>query len=177
LPFPDLHIAGLDQETLLVMSEVQLPMKLFHEIYSPRFWAKVRRTLDDACWEWQASLMCGGYGAFNWEGKTLKAHRIAWAHEYGEIPEGMNVCHRCDNRICCNPAHLFLGTHLDNARDRNSKGRQARGANQPQAKLTEDRVRAIRADNRFHRDIAKAFGISKALVSFIKCKKAWRHVA
>lgn len=98
-----------------------------------RFWAKVDKSGGpDACWIWTASKVPSGYGSFGVNGRLFGAHRIAWVLENGQIPHdgsyhGMCVCHKCDNPACCNPAHLFLGTNMDNARDREKKGR----GNQP----------------------------------------------
>jgi hypothetical protein len=89
-----------------------------------------------------------------------------------------HVCHRCDNPPCLNPDHLFLGSHADNMRDAQSKGRlyRAIGGRHPQAKLTEDQARAILADTRPLRDIASAYGITISAVSDIRCRRTWRHV-
>lgn len=144
------------------------------------FWSKVDNcSAPNGCWLWVASTS-KGYGDFRVGGKTLKAHRVAWSMAHGQIPHdggthGICVCHNCDNPLCCNPAHLFLGTNADNMRDKKEKGRQAhghthgsktmperlargvkngafthperlaRGERQGLAKLTEDIVRAIRA--------------------------------
>ena len=102
-----------------------------HPQYTPkdvsRFWSKVNRTDNpNDCWEWNASRVSGGYGQAIRFGKSSVAHRVAWELTQGPIPEGIFVCHRCDNRLCCNPAHLFLGTARDNNRDKMDKGR-ARG--------------------------------------------------
>jgi hypothetical protein len=97
-----------------------------------RFWKKVAKRGISDCWLWTAGKQPAGYGQFHVGGRVggrpHGAHRIAWTHAFGPIPEGMHVCHRCDVPACVNPAHLFLGTHGDNMRDKVSKGRQAKGA-------------------------------------------------
>lgn len=90
-----------------------------------RFWAKVDRRGPDDCWEWTAGCNRKGYGKFSLDGATRQSHRISWELANGQIPEGLCVLHRCDNPPCCNPAHLFLGTHADNHADRSLKGRHA----------------------------------------------------
>lgn len=85
----------------------------------------------DACWEWRGGLDTGGYGHFNVPGdggrlRAARAHRMAWTLRHGD-PGESHVLHRCDNRLCVNPAHLFLGTNADNVADKVSKGRQAKG--------------------------------------------------
>lgn len=87
-----------------------------------RFWSKVDKSGD--CWEWVGYLNEKGYGKFRLNNKLQRAHRISYALKYGAIPEGMLVCHRCDNPKCVNPEHLFIGTTTDNARDSISKGRR-----------------------------------------------------
>lgn len=98
---------------------------MFSEKYIERFWSKVDRSGgEDACWEWQAGTFGGGYGKF-WIGfRLIRAHRFAWQIVNGEIPNGLEVCHDCDNPPCCNPKHLFPGTHQDNMGDMANKGRK-----------------------------------------------------
>jgi hypothetical protein len=144
-----------------------------------RFFAKVNKT--DSCWLWTGCRTAGKYGYFSL-GKLMPAHRASWLIHNGPIPEGQCVCHRCDNPICVNPAHLFLGTHKTNAEDRNGKRREARGERHGLAKLTEEDVRQIRAlvdPNRYHNGsstVARQFGIDRLTVNAIVHRKTWTHI-
>lgn len=91
-----------------------------------RFWAKVDRRSQDECWEWTASKSRDGYGKFWADGSMYSTHRLSFLMANGEIPEGLWVLHRCDNKPCVNPAHLFAGTREDNMLDMESKGRRKR---------------------------------------------------
>lgn len=102
-----------------------------------RFWSRVAVGEADECWEWRVAKNSDKYGNFWIHDRSWRAHRVAWILTYGPIPNGLLVCHKCDNPGCCNPYHLFLGTSKDNQIDSARKGRQA-------AKLTEEDVLKIR---------------------------------
>lgn len=140
-----------------------------------RFWAKVDKT--DSCWLWTGAKRSNGYGSFVWhEGDqrvNSRSHRYSWKLHYGEIPEGMYVCHHCDTPACVRPDHLFLGTNQDNMDDMMAKGR--RGT----ARLSPDLVRQIRNEARngaIHRAIARRFRVARSTVSQICRGETWRHV-
>lgn len=91
-----------------------------------RFLNKV--AFGDSCWEWQGHMYRCGYGQIKVKRKSWAAHRLSYSHFVGPIPEGLYVCHRCDNKKCVRPDHLFIGTHQDNMDDMKSKSRSAAGA-------------------------------------------------
>jgi hypothetical protein len=143
-------------------------------------------TLPDpsGCLLWTGAIRDAGYGvigAGGRGGKSLGAHRVAWELHKGPIPDGLHCLHRCDNPRCVNVDHLFLGTNQDNIADRVRKGRSKapifRGEDHAQAKLTDDDVRRIREDGRFQRVIAAEYGVGQALISKVKRREAWQHVA
>lgn len=102
------------------------------ETFLRRFWRRVAKADDEACWEWTGGRLQGkGYGRLGFRGKTGYAHRVSWIIANGEIPTGLFVLHRCDHPPCVNPAHLFLGDGDANMADMVAKGRQARGDRHP----------------------------------------------
>lgn len=136
------------------------------------FWARVDRT--GGCWEWIGPTIKKGYGKCK-VGQERQAHRVAYTIAVGPIPPGLFVCHRCDNRRCCRPDHLFLGDNSTNIRDMVAKGRSGT------AKMTPDTVRAMRAYHKASGESVTAvgvrFGMSRAQAYLILTGKAWKDVA
>lgn len=140
------------------------------------FWAKVRT--GRGCWEWTAYVHHTGYGYFQYNGVVQGAHRVSWQIHHGPIPEGMRVCHHCDNPLCVRPDHLFLGTDADNAHDRDRKGRNInkRGPAHPLAKLTAAdgaAIRAASAAGESRNSIARRLGWSRTTVSAVLQGRRW----
>lgn len=147
-----------------------------------RFWSKVDRRTPDECWNWQAGTNKDGYGFFALKSKCVRAHRVAYELATGKLPSELKVLHSCDNPACCNPAHLSLGTQLQNMKDRNQKGRQARQTGETNGghKLTLEDVQEIRRLYKLggtsQREIAKEFGISRAQAGRITSGQNWKDV-
>lgn len=144
------------------------------------FWSRTKKT--DTCWIWTAARSSAGYGQLRYGGKIILIHRLSYELFIGPIPDGIFVCHKCDNPPCCRPDHLFLGTAFDNTKDCAQKGRtrnyeigrgKNRGEHHPYHKLTEADVRAIRADPGSLSNIAKRFGMSVAAIHAIKQRRNW----
>lgn len=103
-----------------------------HKNTPESFWANVDKSRGpDACWPWTKGKARHGYGKATYQGRTVTAHRLAWELVNGPIPEGKYICHSCDNPPCCNPAHLWLGTAMDNQADAKAKGHTASGDRSP----------------------------------------------
>jgi len=148
-----------------------------------RFFSKVNILSPDECWEWKAGTFKSGYGAFFIDGNNEGAHRVSWKIHNGKIPEGLSVLHKCDNPLCVNPDHLFLGTQEDNMTDKVSKGRQSSvillGELNGQAVLVESQVIEIRelysTGLVSQQDIADYFGVSRSHISNIITGHKWRN--
>ena len=140
-----------------------------------RFWSKVNKSAPGGCWEWTA-YTSRGYGRFWLNGVHNPAHRISWEMANGPIPPGSGyhgtcVLHKCDNRKCVNPDHLFLGTQKDNVQDMVMKGRKAQpfGELNGQCTITDMQVLVIRAYGAWmtHQSLADTFGVGRSTISNI----------
>jgi len=145
-----------------------------------RFWAKVDRRGPDECWPWMGAKWQSGYGIVRIEERRFRVHRVAYALAKGLIPDGLHVLHLCDNPPCCNPAHLFLGTHAENMADMGAKGRQRgpAGENHHRAKLTVADVHTIREwapAGWSQRDLADAFGVSRTIIGRVLRRQIWKE--
>jgi len=121
-----------------------------------------------------------GYPRFRYKGKMKLVHRYMYERKYGEAPEDLLVCHKCDNRVCINLDHLFLGTNQDNMTDMCLKNRQnkIKGEKHYKSKLTEEQVREIRFSSKgiYQDDLAKKYNVSQSVIGYIINNKIWKHV-
>lgn len=147
------------------------------ETLAERFGKHVAKGGADECWNWTGSMTKWGYGKVKVHGRDVAAHRLAYELANGAIPAGLCVLHSCDNRVCCNPAHLRLGTNQDNIADKVAKGRQARTRGETVSKLTAAQVQSIRATyasgGTSHRKLAEAYGVSYKQVYRILKGEDW----
>lgn len=155
------------------------------------YWNKIRfiGASDEECWDWIGALNAQGYGNWWASGKYLRAPRVAYFLANGAYPDRLHICHHCDRPACCNPRHLFIGTHTDNMQDCAQKGRNGsttrpesrpRGARVNTAKLTEDQVREIRKifalGGITKSALARRFGIDWTACDWVIQRRSWRHV-
>ena len=129
------------------------------------------------CVEWDGHRDEDGYGRLSVDGRMMSSHREAWVRTFGPIPEGLCVLHKCDNPPCVNPEHLFLGTHQENMRDRDQKGRASGGRTKPNAKLRPvdvETIRTLLADGSRPVELARTYGVCRNVISDIKLGKTWR---
>ena len=151
-----------------------------------RFWSYVDKKSVEECWEWKSYKGAGNYGHFYLNGKQIPAHRISWILENGPIPENDSndnricACHKCDNPSCVNPNHLFLGTDLDNMKDRDRKGRRTpfspignKNGNSTVSIETIKEIELLLKQGSKNVEIANQLDVSEALVSNVKHKNHW----
>jgi hypothetical protein len=149
-----------------------------------RFWPKVNKQTLNGCWEWTAAKYPAGYGVIGFvkPASPRPAHRVAWELVNGPIPEGLFVCHKCDNRACVNPDHLFLGTQKQNLADMAVKGRGTksnRGEGSARSKLTTEQIIEIRrlsAEGISRAELGRRFGMRATSISRIVLRKRWWNV-
>lgn len=149
-----------------------------------RFWSKVSVLGENDCWPWLAAVRNKkeGYGAFWLNGKHQPSARVALILS-GRFEDGKQALHRCDNPSCCNPSHLFLGTHQDNNTDKVIKKRHAFGSKNGFSKLTEEQVVFIKQnvprDGKEHpglrKSLADKYGVSVSCITDV-ITRGWRHV-
>lgn len=146
------------------------------------FWADVAIRKEDQCWNWMGYSRDNGYGNVRYEKRGYNAHQIAFLLSHGHLPRKPNeACHTCDNRICCNPKHLFEGTRKDNMADCARKGRTYKpvGELSNTAKLTEANVLEIRkTEIGYHtvRNLANRFNVGTCAIYCVIQRKTWRHI-
>ena len=155
-----------------------------------RFWSKVNILGKDDCWNWTAGIDTPGYGGFKYNGKKINSHVMTWILTNGEVPKGFWILHTCDNKLCCNPNHLFLGTPLDNVRDMIKKGRNvvtlkihpelaARGEKASSAKLKAFQVIEIREKLKQGftlAELSREYKVDARLIAGIRDNKYWKSV-
>ncbi len=138
--------------------------------FDERFERSYEKGSEKVCWPWIGARTTAGYGTIGRDCKTLLAHRVAYIKVNGPIPDGMHICHHCDNPRCVNPNHLFCGTASDNSVDMIRKGRQ------PRQKLCELDVWLVRNVDCTAKKIAEFLGISTGYAYDIRYRRAWKHV-
>lgn len=153
-----------------------------------RFWKFVDKCGEDECWNWIGGIGKGGYGLFwiNELHADVHSSRASWMIHYGDIPDGMFVCHHCDNPACVNPKHLFLGTNKDNMQDMIAKGRRVKcfgtkhgnhGTNCWENKLSPEQVREIRhkysGGGTSMYKLAREYGVGYSTINYLINRRNW----
>lgn len=170
------------------ITSMEVGRQQFSKTFTLRFWNKVNKNGQiqshvpelGKCWQWTGGLGDEGYGTIRpFYKQTFKAHRASWIIHNGPIPNGFQVLHRCDNRGCVNPNHLFIGSNEDNVRDKLSKGRAGclGGELHPGALTDWKNVHSIRAlynsGGITQRELSAMFGIARRTISHIVCEDHW----
>jgi len=147
----------------------KLPEVRFYESYMPE--------PNTGCWLWMGTVRgSNNYGCIKVNNKPMAAHRYSWILHCGQIPNGLCVCHQCDNSSCVNPKHLFLATVSENNKDKVKKNRQSKGEKHGLAKLTDELVLQIRKDPRNANQLSAIFNLTAEAIRNVKRYKTWRHI-
>ena len=145
-----------------------------------RFWRRVEKAESPYdCWGWKGDI-AGGYGRMYFDTRTRLAHVISWFLDNGYWPEkGELVCHKCDNRLCTNPNHLYLGNMKTNIRDRCERNRSAVGERNGRAALSKEQVLEIRSkytlEDNFE-EVGKLYNVAGRSISNVLNRKTWNHI-
>jgi hypothetical protein len=139
---------------------------------------------ENKCWEWKGAIDAYGYGVLSNKNKTLKVHRVSYEIHYSEPLGNLHCLHKCDNRKCVNPLHLFSGTNLDNVRDKVQKGRcytgNQKGENNGASKLSDTQVLKIRelynAGNHTTLKLGEMYNVHRSTISYIVNNKTYKHL-
>lgn len=138
---------------------------------------------ESECWKWQGSKHKTGYGQLSHKKQRTvhKAHRLAYVIAKGDIPDGMMICHTCDNPACVNPSHLYAGTAKDNFKDMIERDRHVPPPHVPGSKcgmalLDEEKVRYIRSSDKTPEELAEKFNVKPRTIRAVISRQNWRHV-
>jgi len=146
-----------------------------------RFMSNINKVIESGCWEWKNSVVCHGYGNIKINKKNIRVHRFSYELHYGEFEPELHVLHKCDNRKCVNPEHLFLGINKDNVDDKVSKDRQAQGSQNGNSLLNENQVKEIKVllQNKYYgyiKDMCEKYDVSERCIFDIKLGRTWKHI-
>jgi len=146
-----------------------------------RFNDKYIPVTECGCWVWLGAIRGeNNYGAMRINKRTIGAHRVSYMIHHGNIPDEMQVLHKCDNRLCVNPEHLYAGNQKQNIRDMYNRGRNVytgnKGTKHPSSKITEDIVIEIRLSKLSEKELCEKYKLSRSHVSRIINNKSWRHI-
>ncbi len=145
-------------------------------------WKRINKKSDEECWNWIGVISKTGYGHMRINYKHHLVHRIVYKEICGSIPEGMCVLHKCDNRSCCNPKHLYIGTYKDNSCDMINRGRKASqiGEKNNASKLTNEEINQIKflfsTGKYFQKELGKMFGVTQSNISCIVRDVTWKFI-
>lgn len=149
------------------------PESTIFNIVADRFWAMVDKSGD--CWLWQGSLHTWGYGQVRMVKGYMYAHRLSYILTHGDIPDGVYVCHSCDNPRCVNPAHLWLGTPKENQADMRSKGRGKFPMKLTETQVIEIREKYATGETSIPK-LAREYGVANTTVFHVVARRTWRHI-